>query len=203
MVFRAQRDISAGEELTVQYCPISNGESAAERQKVLEPYGFQCTCESCLHPEMSDPIRKRYYFKMLPLTMSDLERWLTHRSLSDDYLLRERLETVRMMEEEGMYFALGPHYKAVCLLYACLGDEENTMKWGIKEARSLMSNTADGDDTRLKKAEKIKTYKKRPEWRLRKLPTTDPKLMIPGIMIILSQIFVGLGDGQSTFFTVF
>ncbi|KAJ7782629.1 hypothetical protein B0H16DRAFT_1446935 [Mycena metata] len=51
----AIRDIAAGEELTYTYTDTSA--SAAVRQKILEPYGFRCTCRACLDPRLSDARR--------------------------------------------------------------------------------------------------------------------------------------------------
>jgi hypothetical protein len=203
LVFRAQRDIPAGEELTVAYCGITGGEVAAERQKALEPYGFRCKCKSCLHPELSDPIRQQYYYKVLPLQMKELQRWLLNRSLSKDHLLKAKLETIRIMEEEGLYFALRPHYKVVCFLYACLADKKKTIQWGVKEARIGAADTADGDEQRVKKAQELATYTKKPEWGLRNLPPTDPKFGSTGFATLFTEIMQGFMDGKSTFFTIF
>jgi len=38
---RAVRKIKKGEEITISYC--NTFESAKERQKGLDPYGFKCT----------------------------------------------------------------------------------------------------------------------------------------------------------------
>jgi hypothetical protein len=203
LVFRAQRDISAGEELTVVYCSISNGQVAAKRQKSLEPYGFRCKCKSCLHPEHSDPIRQQHYYKVLPLQMQELQRWLLNRTLPKDHLLKGKLETVRIMEEEGLYFALRPHYKVICFLYGCLADKKNTIEWGVKEARIGAADTVDGDEQRVKKAHELATYTKRPEWGLRKLPPTDPKFRSTGFAMLYAEIMQGFADGKSAFFTIF
>jgi len=45
-MFVASRDIAAGEELTVSYCP-ADMESEIRRKLLLRNYGFECTCELC------------------------------------------------------------------------------------------------------------------------------------------------------------
>jgi hypothetical protein len=44
-VIYAFRDIEEGEEITVSYIPLTK--SKKERNKRLEQYGFECTCEAC------------------------------------------------------------------------------------------------------------------------------------------------------------
>jgi len=63
MIFFATRDIKAGEQLFYSYCCIK--QSASERKAELAPYGFTCTCASCVHatPE-TDALRKTFYARI-------------------------------------------------------------------------------------------------------------------------------------------
>ncbi|KAF4612720.1 hypothetical protein D9613_011817 [Agrocybe pediades] len=57
--FFAERDIPSGKQLSYSYCYM--GQSAADRQAELAPYGFSCTCPSCVNatPE-SDKLRTEH-----------------------------------------------------------------------------------------------------------------------------------------------
>ena len=45
LIVRAARDIAAGEELFINYCPFTD---VASRQQTLDHWGFQCTCPACI-----------------------------------------------------------------------------------------------------------------------------------------------------------
>jgi len=60
MVFKATRDIKAGEQLFYSYCSLT--QSAAERKEELAPYGIaQCICAACVNatPE-TDTLRMTF-----------------------------------------------------------------------------------------------------------------------------------------------
>ncbi|KAF4612727.1 hypothetical protein D9613_011818 [Agrocybe pediades] len=69
MSFFAKRDIPSGEQLSYSYCYL--GQSAAARQAELAPYGFSCTCPSCVNatPE-SDKLRTEYEQRIMATAIS-------------------------------------------------------------------------------------------------------------------------------------
>ena len=46
MIFRAQRDLPVGTELTINYCPTVL--PLEQREKRLESYSFRCSCQQCV-----------------------------------------------------------------------------------------------------------------------------------------------------------
>ncbi|KAJ7099542.1 hypothetical protein B0H15DRAFT_771246 [Mycena belliarum] len=82
-------DIAPGEELTLSYTDVTA--PAAERQKALEPYGFQCTCRACQDPRTSDARRSTIFNEKLFLTPALLKTW------TDEGLQASRIYDNRVM----------------------------------------------------------------------------------------------------------
>jgi hypothetical protein len=127
MELRAMRDIKAGEELTTYYNDPAS--PAADRQKELLPYGFQCTCVACLNPAFSDPRRAEVY-KATAHKKTEFQSWVHSTSLSDDFLLKRVLKEIKLAEEEGLEFQLLGPYQMMVMCYEALGDETNVVEWG-------------------------------------------------------------------------
>jgi hypothetical protein len=126
---RAVRDIKKGEEIFVDYCLIEV--PTAQRQKLLEPYGFRCACASCINPDRSD--------RQLREIMQSAE------GLGPLRLMRSRKEETRRVEESFRWLAkiesLGlqklvayeRHMEAVARSSVFIGKVEICQVWAVAE----------------------------------------------------------------------
>ncbi|KAF9262218.1 SET domain-containing protein [Marasmius fiardii PR-910] len=128
MEFRAARDIKAGEEIFTQYTDPASVKS--QRQKELNPYGFQCGCGSCKAFD-SDLVRcqlvlglpalvgyKRFaVFLMAPTT------------LSESYVVKQSLEQVNLIERAGLEVSAWykTHLRFLVEVYCAIGDARKAL----------------------------------------------------------------------------
>ena len=96
MSFYAIRPVKAGEELTTQYNNLDD--RAADRQKMLLPYGFQCSCPSCENPTVSD-VRRIKACKASRVDNNAFAAWYKDASLPDDHFIKPALQMLKMIEE--------------------------------------------------------------------------------------------------------
>ncbi|KAJ7573218.1 hypothetical protein C8J56DRAFT_1173972 [Mycena floridula] len=148
--FYVQRDIEDGEEITRSYLGSLLG-SCTERQKALEPLGFRCICSACLHPEISDPRRKRIG-EMQDWRHQFIE-WSHDPTLPDDLLTRPYSEYLQLCEVEELQ-ASSSHTTCCAVLSMCymmLADKENFIKYRRMEAISS------GDESKLDDIANVET----------------------------------------------
>ncbi|KAJ6593496.1 hypothetical protein B0H19DRAFT_1011015 [Mycena capillaripes] len=156
----AVRDIAAGEELTFQYCTVLC--AAAKRNEELKPYGFVCTCPSCIDAPASDA--RRAAIAAFTPTVSI---WAVDRKLSNDWLLEKCAEQLALIETEGLqYFpAYSDATKAMMEAYICLGDAQNASKWAAKVNKQVWAEDYTNIDSLLDPANAA--YEAHPMWRMR------------------------------------
>ena len=167
MGFRACRYIKAGEELTVTYDFILN--PAAERQKALEPYGFQCTCFACTTPDPIESHHRRLIFLAAFPTPAEWMSWVMAERAPDDHIIRPCLGQLRICDEEGLHTAhdyIQAYLEVVMLCYQMLGDENKVVKYGEMLGRQVLAET--GDDTELKTFRRLNYHKRQAGWAIRK-----------------------------------
>lgn len=127
MLFRARCDIEAGDELTVYYC--DNRAPASERAKALKPFGFQCSCSACLDPVTSDRARIAA-MRHREVDLLALSSWLMNPSFPDDYLAKLCLKQIKQAQDDGLHNYLEGPIETLMLVYRCLADEANAVKYG-------------------------------------------------------------------------
>ncbi|KAJ2935604.1 hypothetical protein H1R20_g1491, partial [Candolleomyces eurysporus] len=145
MRFTALRDIKAGSQIHVAYTSITD--SKAERQKALEPYGFECTCRACVNATpQSDKLRQVSVLLTHKWRLQAINVWSKDSKLTEQVLIPV-LETKKRMEEEGLDVE-GAGYFTFCeILYRVykqvgnraketeVGDELVQIAMGILAAR--------------------------------------------------------------------
>lgn len=138
MQLRAMRDVKEGEEITTQYCTTLD--TAADRQKELQRYGFQCTCRSCTDYKTSDPLRLQCRKTHSPMD-SDGTQWSF--DLPTSVTLKPWLESKAIHEKEGLETTEGYLYSVFMLMkiYAAKGDVENTKLYAKKIAALRLART--------------------------------------------------------------
>ncbi|OCH84880.1 SET domain-containing protein [Obba rivulosa] len=125
----ALRPIAAGEEITVSYTNVMG--THAERQRKLAPYGFTCTCHTCVNPALSDDRRRQLKSLQHFLTREYFDGWLNPRSsLPDDHWPKKLQEVRQLVQEEGLYeTAIWSDYLARLRdVFAALGDQEKVFR---------------------------------------------------------------------------
>jgi len=135
---RAVRDIKEGEEIFVAYCDVDM--LTADRQKKLEPYGFQCACRSCKDPK-SDGI-----LRAIIDSTKGMEGYRPMGSRADEARrLEESLKWLEKIEEQGLQQmnAYERHMEAVIMASMALGKIENINKYG--PLRSARQNATSGN----------------------------------------------------------
>lgn len=128
---RAVREIEENEEICISY--IHTNSTTAERQDHLEPYGFQCTCASCLDPESDNrranvhPPRFEVYDPSIaqcpPINRNPIEHMDLLKPHLESYI-KESLSQLKLIEEEGMWECkqYRQHLRIVAYMYELLGD---------------------------------------------------------------------------------
>ncbi|KAF7357580.1 SET domain-containing protein [Mycena sanguinolenta] len=132
----AVRDIPAGEELTFSYVDIEK--PTAERQKVLKPYGFVCTCSACTDPS-SDARRATF-----EPSMKNLIKWgMYERTLPSDWMIKKSLQQLVLLTAEKMqqHEKYSEATRAIMEAYICLGDAVNASKWAAKVRQQAWAGT--------------------------------------------------------------
>ncbi|KAJ7573219.1 hypothetical protein C8J56DRAFT_1132397 [Mycena floridula] len=130
MKFCVKREIELGEEITTSPGNFELTLPAAERRKWLSPYGFKCTCHSCLHPEVSDS-RRQLIHQIKPEDPNSLWAWAADPSLPDDLIIRKYVDGLKLCEEEGLesHPAYGICAGMLATCYMMLADAENSVKY--------------------------------------------------------------------------
>ncbi|KAJ3515317.1 hypothetical protein NLJ89_g1838 [Agrocybe chaxingu] len=95
MQFTALREIKAGEQLFYSYCGMF--QSAADRQKELAPYGFECKCAACVNATPArDKLRIEFQDKVALLVLEG------SRNTSDRNFLNRLLQYEKEVVAEGL-----------------------------------------------------------------------------------------------------
>ncbi|KAJ7641066.1 SET domain-containing protein [Roridomyces roridus] len=127
----AVRDLAADDELTHQYIPIDG--STAERNELLKPYDFVCTCRACKDPESDARRADLKQSNSKPASPS----WLSDPPGSEALIFEECRRQVEIIEREGMesmsrYWDVLSAGMAVCVV---MSDAQSASEW----ARKLMT----------------------------------------------------------------
>ncbi|EIM90812.1 SET domain-containing protein [Stereum hirsutum FP-91666 SS1] len=128
---RAVRQIEEDEEICISY--IYTTSATAERQDHLAPYGFQCTCLSCLDPESDNrrakihPPRFEVYDPSISRRPPINQDPTKHMDLLRPHLesnIKESLEQLALIEKEGMWERKEhrQYTRLVAYMYELLGD---------------------------------------------------------------------------------
>lgn len=120
----AHRDIAEGEEITISYLPP--GLSHQRRSKMLERWGFECSCAICTAPAEefaeSDNRRRRLH----DLKQDAYDASFENRTAQAVGLTEESLA---LLQEEGLMMAAGWRYKFLARWNTELGREEEAEKY--------------------------------------------------------------------------
>jgi len=101
-LFKARRNIMAGEQLFYSY--VSIYKSAADRQKDLSPYGFRCQCTSCVNATLeTDRLRAECNLRIY--TTISLARTVVQARTLDQGILGEFLNLYWVLLREGLTMA--------------------------------------------------------------------------------------------------
>ncbi|KAF8346574.1 hypothetical protein F5887DRAFT_86342 [Amanita rubescens] len=149
---RAARRIKEGEEICITYVNFLRGRSA--RQEHLQSsYAFTCRCSACSMPSSEIPrsdIRRGLldYSRVNENANDDsmLNAWCENTSLPDDYVIRNTMKFVTILEEEKLIQKdiCKMYYSRLTKAYCALKDAKNAKIWARRTA--LMVTAADGDD---------------------------------------------------------
>ncbi|TFY78318.1 hypothetical protein EWM64_g5700 [Hericium alpestre] len=126
-VLTAVRDIPVGGEITVSYCKLTVPTS--ERQKYLAPYGFTCTCKACSSPNISDTRRAT-----IAASRQDPEdairAWLSNKKLAKDHLIKDSLQMMQLLEDEGLEvnWRYKGHAAVLAMVCAATGQRKNYLQ---------------------------------------------------------------------------
>ncbi|KAF9553766.1 SET domain-containing protein [Agrocybe pediades] len=127
--FVAKRDIPSGEQLSYSYCYMD--QSAADRQAELAPYGFSCTCPSCVNatPE-SDKLRTEYEQRISAAAAS------VARGVANKSTFASLIDLKKQLVEEGLHatVAYPKLLKAISALCGKLGMTAEESKY-LKEMK--------------------------------------------------------------------
>ncbi|KAH6615549.1 hypothetical protein B0J18DRAFT_282970 [Chaetomium sp. MPI-SDFR-AT-0129] len=129
------RPIQPGEEVTHSYAPL--GYPHSDRQTILQPWGFTCTCDLCTAPEevrsLSDTRRSR---------LIDIHHTLGQAADLGDGESQEKcekrigelvLEAFSLIEQEDLYPQLVEYYERFARAYLMVGD--------VKRGRAFAEET--------------------------------------------------------------
>ncbi|KAF8977267.1 hypothetical protein BDQ17DRAFT_1384030 [Cyathus striatus] len=99
---RASRPISRGEEIVYSYCFA--GQSTADRQAELKPYGFSCTCLSC-SPTPAQPSNDTIRTS-IPSRVESFKQTYNFEAIKDPKVAKKgydvALQLLHDMEQEGL-----------------------------------------------------------------------------------------------------
>lgn len=129
----ANRRISAGEELSDSYISLLVGRE--ERQKGLEPYGFECRCKACARGGRESDGRRAEIKK----GFGELEIQLTLPNPSSTSARKEARKTARqalrlisLLHQEGLADYYANAYKFAAIFHSKIGDWATATKWANK-----------------------------------------------------------------------
>ena len=147
----ATRRIEEGEELSVTYIPLLL--SQANRQRRLNQYGFQCSCEACAakqeEMEASDQRRKdiRHAFTDLePQLTLDAPTTVAAKKKARK-MAKEGLKLAQLVEEEGLADYYAQAYRVVAITHARIKDWETAATWAHKSYQIRMMADAHAEET--------------------------------------------------------
>lgn len=117
MHFRAIRNIKKDEEITTDYCGLTG--PASSRAETLAPYGFKCSCRSCLNPTVSEPIRLR---TLVVDQQESLENgWNKSFQIPTSLADQPLLDNLTLFEREGLEVRRGYGYTLFALMKVYIG----------------------------------------------------------------------------------
>ncbi|KAF7315054.1 SET domain-containing protein [Mycena indigotica] len=132
----ACRDIAEGEELTVAYCILSDGEGA--RAEKLLPYGIACKCLSCADTTGESDVRRA----TLDDFSLDINEWAWSRTLLDDWMMNKCREHLDLLREEGLEASDSYHAALVAMMecYIAFGDAKRASRWAERAHKCLWAS---------------------------------------------------------------
>lgn len=132
-VVYATRRIEKGEELSVSYIPLLY--THAERQKRLDQYGFECSCEACVAGDKHSDRRRhrirRAFATLEPqLRLDGVESTATSKKTRS--LAVESIELVQLVEEEGLADYSARAYRVTAISHAMIASWEQATIYAHK-----------------------------------------------------------------------
>ena len=129
MTVHALTPIRAGEEITVSYCLVGDGNVRDARQSHLsKTFGWTCRCRLCA---LEGPARVESDARQTRI--KELAALLAHNPPITLELVAERLA---LLAEEGLHTNWGTHAVAMSFLQRC-GDEGGAQDWAAQAADSV------------------------------------------------------------------
>lgn len=115
------QDVEPGQELTISYIePVATYE---ERRKILQTWGFNCSCSACGLPEAERRASDRSVGLIREYTRA-LRDWSAQSRGTPG--LAERL--VRLYREEGLYTDIADAFQLASWAYGAVGDRHNALR---------------------------------------------------------------------------
>jgi hypothetical protein len=136
------REIAEGEEIFVSF--ISLLQTRKERQKILDPYGFTCTCHACALPATNLTIsdkRRTDISRALKAFQPQLTLTIPQHPTSFRKALKNAassLELVELVEQEGLANYYAKVYRIVAISHARIKDWEKAAVWANKAYEKLV-----------------------------------------------------------------
>nr|GAT51523.1 predicted protein [Mycena chlorophos] len=164
----AVRNIAQGEELTFQY--FNTLVPAKERAELCKPYGFKCDCPFCAGDaeHVAESNARRATIREFSLSLLHWQqKWTTDPSLPDDWLVRQCLEQLVLLEKEDLQCCDLYCYlpQAIMSSYIMLADAKRASKWAAVANRRRWIDDYAPTDKYLDP--KSPAYQKNPTWGLR------------------------------------
>lgn len=151
-VVYATRRIEEGEEFSVTYIPLLF--THAERQKRLDQYGFECSCEACsadtAFVETSDRRRKdiqRAFWELENKLTLDVPKTVTAKKKARS-VANKSADLVRLVEEEELADYYAPAYRVAAISHARLQDWEPATIWAHKSYQLRLMADAQSKETK-------------------------------------------------------
>ncbi|KAF1939046.1 SET domain-containing protein [Clathrospora elynae] len=135
MEIKAQRDIEAGEEISISYGKIEL--KYAERQRLYkEGWNFTCTCSSCTASryDIAGSDQRRARFAKLRMIMESL----TAETYDAQQVVAWEKEVMEISKKEGLDTLLAGDYERLAYVYAGHEMVRDAKIWAIKAKESLM-----------------------------------------------------------------